>query len=239
MSDKVIFKFPKDQRLFTAMWAQISGMADCCGAGVIGRLAGILQPNSELTMNNAGTLKEEYKKFTSMRDYVMLQLPRNQLFAGPPEWLHWAICEDLLSKKETGIHTPKIKAEAVQNTKFDFEANPYHKFWAGPSYRVQMWFITDRQGKYMSHAEDIACKAFVRFLEERDLATIWKSGPIPGAYGMQKLWGAVIHPNYDKIRDCLPDKIKEANEVLEARWKEVAPQITAVARIKDKVARKW
>ncbi|MHC4315779.1 MAG: hypothetical protein ACYSW3_25330, partial [Planctomycetota bacterium] len=75
---KTIFKYPKGSQ-FTAMWGQISGMADCCGAGVIGRLSGIKQNRTELLESDAPTITEPYKKFTSMRDYIMLQLPRNQL----------------------------------------------------------------------------------------------------------------------------------------------------------------
>jgi len=238
VTNKVIFSYPKGTN-FSAMWGQISGMADCCGAGVIGRLAGVEQKINDLYESDAPTITEPYKKFGSMRDYIMKELPRNRLFAGPPEWLHWAIVEDLLSKKQSGVHTPQIKAETVDMHKFDFEGNQYHKFWAGPSYKVEMWFITDRDGKYMSHHESICCSAFLEFLRKNQLGDIWKSGAIPGAYGQQKLWGAVYHPAYTRIEERLTKQISEVNAELQKRWNKVAPYVQNVKPVKDKVAKQW
>jgi hypothetical protein len=235
---KTIFKYPKGSQ-FTAMWGQISGMADCCGAGVIGRLSGIKQNRTELLESDAPTITEPYKKFTSMRDYIMLQLPRNQLFAGKAEYLHWAIVEDLLSKKESGVHTPQIKAAGVDKHKFDFEGNPYHKFWAGPGYKVQMWFITDRFGKYMSHHQELCCNAFMDFIHKYQLGKVWKSDKIPGSYGTQELWGAVYHPAYSRIEERLAKVIAEANKEMEERWKKVAPFVKGTKAVKDEVAKKW
>ena len=233
-----IFKYPKGTN-FTAMWGQISGMADCCGAGVIGRLSGVQMHPTELVQSDAPTLTEEYKPFTSMRDYIQIQLPRNKLFAGPPEWLHWAIVEDLLSKKTCGKHTPQIKAESVELKTFDFEDNPYHKFWAGQGYKVEMWFITDRVGKYMGHHETICCNAFMDFIHKYQLGDVWKSGKIPGSYGTQMIWGAVYHPAYTRIAERLEKVIAKTNKELKARWEEIAPFVKDAASVDDEVAKKW
>ena len=236
---KVIFTFPK-KISFTAMWAQISGMADCCGAGVIGRLSGIKNQHISLEESDASTITEPYKKFASMKDYIMVELPRNKLFAGPPEWLHWAIVEDLLTKQKSGVHTPQIKAPGVAKGTFDFENNPYHKFWAGPAYKVEMWFITDRFGAYMGHHQDICCSAFMDFVHKYQLGDVWKSGEIPGAYGSQKLWGAIYHPAYSRIEERLVGVVQQANNELKERWAEVQPYTQSVKqKIKDKVAKIW
>lgn len=236
-TDNTIFTYPKGTN-FTAMWGQISGMADCCGAGVIGRLSGIMA-RTNLKESDAPTLKAKYNEFKSMRDYIMLELPRNKLFAGPPEWLHWAIVEDLVSKKMTGVHTPQIKAGDVNKGTFDFENNPYHKFWAGPGYKVQMWFITDRYGKYMGHHESICCNAFMEFVRKNQLGDVWKSDKIPGSYGSQQLWGAIYHPAYNRIQERLEKVIVEVNQELKERWLKIQPSVSLVAAIKDKVAKKW
>lgn len=237
-ADKVIFKYPKGVN-FTAMWGQFSGMADCCGAGVIGRLSGITTTAPSLCVTDAPTITKEYKAFTTMKDYIVTLLPSNKLFAGPAEWLHWAIVEDLVRKKESGVHTPQLKAASVDKNKFDFESNTYHKFWAGPSYKVQMWFITDRYGKYMGHHEDICCNAFMEFVHRHQLGDVWKSGKIPGSYGSQQLWGAVYHPAYSRIKERLAIEIPKINKELNERWKKVAPHVVGTKPIKDKVAKSW
>jgi hypothetical protein len=222
------------------MWAQISGMADCCGAGVIGRLSGLPLKDEVLFEIDLPTLTEPYKEFKSMRSYVMDFLPTNRLWAGPPEWLHWAILEDLLQKKESGHHTPQIKAKSIASNVFDFEENTYHKFWAGPSYKVQLWFITDRvHDKYMSHPKELACIAFIDFIENNNLGKIWRSESVPGSYGKQQLIGAILHPNYSKIASQLPSIVKLANEEMESRWKEIETLTKNISPIKDKVACQW
>ena len=237
-ANKAIYKFPKGIH-FSAMWGQISGMADCCGAGVIGRLSGAQFHPAELLESDAPTMTAEYQEFKSMRDYIQLQLPRNKLFSGPPEWLHWAIVEDLLSKKLTGQHTPQIKAADVNLNTFDFENNPYHKFWAGQGYKVQMWFITDRIGKYMGHHETICCNAFMDFIHKHQLGDVWKSGKIPGSYGTQMLWGAIYHPAYSRIEERLQKVIAKTNKELKARWEEVQPFVKKASKVTDEVAMKW
>ena len=238
MTSKAIFKFPQKIK-FNAMWGQISGMADCCGAGVIGRLSGTLETRDVLYMDDASILKEKYKKFTSMRNYIMCELPRNILFSGPPEWLHWAIVEDLLTKKTIGLHTPQIKAPSINTQDFDFENNTYHKFWAASTYKVQMWFITDRIGAYMNHHEEICCNRFLEFISKYNLGDVWKSTKIPGSYGRQKIWGAIYHPNFIKIAEQLPKVISDANKELEHRWETILPHLKDVPTITDKIAKKW
>ena len=238
MTSKVIFKFPQEIK-FNAMWGQISGMADCCGAGVIGRLSGTIENRKTLHSTDASILKEKYKKFTSMRNYIMIELPRNVLFSGPPEWLHWAVVEDLLAKKTTGLHTPQIKAANTDEYTFDFENNIYHKFWAGPAYKVQMWFITDRIGIYMNHHGEICCDAFIKFIDKYNLGDVWKSSQIPGSYGSQKLWGAIYHPNYIEIEKQLPKVISDVNTELKNRWETILPYLKDSPSVTDKVAKKW
>ena len=235
---KVLITLP-DTTYFSAMWAQISGMADCCGAGVIGRMSGNQFRVKRLSVDMVPTLGKKPNEIKSMRQYIMKELPRNKLSSGPPEWLHWAIVEDLVSKKESGVHTMQIKAEEVDLVTFDFEKNDYHKFWAGPGYKVQMWFLTDRYGKYMGHHESICVNAFMKFLKRHQLGKVWRSDQIPGSYGNQKLWGAVYHPAYSQIQERLVGVIEEVNTELTARWKAIEPYVDKSTQVKDKVARQW
>lgn len=238
MTDKVLVTLP-DSTHFHAMWAQISGMADCCGAGVIGRMSGQKLHKNEFTESMVPTLGTKPQMVTSMRQYIMQELPRNKLFAGPPEWLHWAIVEDLMDKKISGKHTPQIKAKSVDDIAFDFEKNTYHKFWAGPGYKVQMWFLTDRNGKYMGHHESICVNAFMVFLHRHQLGEVWKSGDIPGSYGKQKLWGAIYHPAYSRIEERLKGVLEEVNTELQARWEAISSYVDTKTQVKDKVAKQW
>ena len=224
---------------FTAMWGQISGMADCCGAGVIGRLSGQKLHSPNFTTDMLPTIGAKYVPIKSMREYIINVLPSNKLYAGPPEWLHWAIVEDLVEKKTRGKHTPQIKAKSVATHAFDFENNPYHKFWAGPAYKVQMWFLTDRNGKYMGHHESICVNAFIKFIKRHQLGKLWLSDAIPGAYGDQTLWGGVYHPAYSRIEERLVGVLDEVNAELMGRWIMVQPFTKGVKQVKDKVAKQW
>ena len=239
MTNNILLELDPKQDHFTAMWGQISGMADCCGAGVIGRLSGQKLHSPVFTKDMLPVLGEAYVPVKSMREYIITTLPANKLYAGSPEWLHWAIVEDLLQKKTMGKHTPQIKAKSVEKHAFDFENNPYHKFWAGPSYKVQMWFLTDRIGKYMSHHESICVNAFMIFLHRHQLGDVWKSGDIPGSYGSQKLWGAIYHPAYSRIEERLVGVLEEVNKELSERWEAIKPVTKGVKQVKDKVAKQW
>lgn len=240
LEQKIIFKFPVGQKFFTAMWAQISGMADCCGAGVIGRLSGqyILHPS--FRESDIPTLLVPFKSIKTLKEYITVLLPSNKLFAGTSDWLHWAILEDLLYKATVGRHTPQLKADSINSNTFDFENNSYHKFWAGPGYKVKMWFLTDRvAGSYMSHADELRVIAFIDFIKKNNLGELWESGDCPGSYGIQKLRGYIFLPNFTKIRKKLPNVINTVNTELAQRWETILPHIKNSSKITDKVARQW
>ncbi len=232
-----IYTFPKRKKRYNAMWAQISGIADCCTCGVIGRMSGMEEKRTGFTKADASVIKTPYKPVTTLKEYVMERLPTNPLFSGPADWLHWAVLEDLHRKATIGKHTPQLKAKAVDNHKFDFENNQYHKFWAGPGMRVSTWVLSDRNGHYMSHLTELRVNAFRDFIEKHKLGRLDISDATKGQG--TNIWVGVYRPDIKKIGAALPKVITEVNNELSERWKKVAPHVKGAKTIKDGVAKKW
>ena len=129
-----------------------------------------------------------------------------------------------------------IKGDAVPTHEFDFENNPYHKFWAGPGMRVKMWALTDKPNgvTYMSHPADLRVATFLDFVEENNLGTVWRAQK----EGLP-IFGAWLTPNFDKIKAELPAVIKEANDMCNERYNIIKSHSKGITAIKDKVAKLW
>lgn len=223
--------------LYKTMWAQISGMADNCSAGVIGRLGGQILHNTEreIKTTDMGGCSNSFYTSTSFNQLVLEVMPSNRVFAGPPEWLFWMILEDIKKKYENGIHTPKLKPKSVKEGQFDFEKNPYHKFWAGPSYQVKMWFMSDKVGIQVNGSCRV--NAFVEFIRNNKLGYILESKPITASYSGE-VTGTIFTPDVAKLKVRIPKELAAANKLLEARWAQVAKYKTSKTVI-DKVGQLW
>lgn len=238
---EVILKLPLtlSTPLYKTMWAQISGMADCCSGGVIGRLGGMIMHASEANITEADmkTCSTPYTKSDTFHALVLGLMPKNRVFAGPPEWLFWLVLEDILQKYNTGKHTPALKPSNVTAVQFDFEKNPYHKFWAGPSYRVKMWFMSDKVG--IIGNQYCRVNAFREYIQKHKLGYIIESKPITASYsGM--VTGMVFTPNPQKIGKGITKQLQIANDTLQERWEKVQQYKTSgISTIIDKVAQKW
>jgi len=227
---------PPSKPLYKNMWAQISGMADCCSGGVIGRLGGQILHSTEnvITEQDMKVCSTPYTTSATFKELILEKMSQNRAFAGPPAWLFWMVLEDVLNKYYNGIHTPKLKADNIEERTFDFEKNPYHKFWAGPGYRVKMWFLSDKvdieSNKYCR------VNAFVNFIQKKNLGYILESKPIKASYSGE-VTGMIFHPDATALRIRIPKELAIANKELVKRWAVLAPYTTE--SLKDKVAMKW
>lgn len=230
-----IFELPTP--VYKSLWAQISGMADNCSAGVIGRLGGQMVHSSErqIFSHDMKLCSKPYYPCTTFKQLVLELMPSNRVFAGPPEWLFWMVLEDITRKYSTGVHTPKLKPSNVKEGQFDFEKNPYHKFWAGPGYRVKMWFMSDKVGiQTNGHCR---VNAFVEFIRKNKLGYILESKPITASYSGE-VTGTIFTPDVAVLKTRIPKELITADKLLEARWKKVAKYRTSKT-ITDKVAKLW
>lgn len=237
---EIILQLPHtmNKPLYKTMWAQISGMADNCSAGVIGRLGGqiIHESESRITVLDMKNCSQKYKVSNSFRHLVLELMPQNRVFAGPPEWLFWLVLEDVVQKYTTGVHTPTLKPASVSKVTFDFEKNPYHKFWAGPGYRVKMWFMSDKVG--IQGNKFCRVNSFRDFVKKGKLGYIIESKPIKASYSGE-VTGMIFTPDCGKITQQIGKELKIANEILKGRWDKVKQYKNHSTITSDKVAQKW
>lgn len=226
-----------EEPLFKSLWAQVSGMADNCSCGVVGRLGGQMLHKTEsyITKEDMKTCSNEPVPALTFKELVLTIMPSNRAFAGPPEWLFWMVLEDLRKKYTSGTHTPELKPDCVSPVTFDFERNPYHKFWAGPSYRVKMWFMSDKVGITIN--KTCRVNSLVQFIKDNKLGYIVTSKPIAASYSGQVV-GSIFTPDVQKLEKLLPKELKIANKLLVDRWKKIKKYKTG-RTIMDKVAMKW
>jgi hypothetical protein len=130
-----------------------------------------------------------------------------------------------------------MKSENTDIVNLDVEQNPLQKFWAGPGYRVKMWFLADKPALNQNNAP-MRVDDFLTWIMKNKLGRVTKSPLIPGSYAGE-VYGAVLHPDFKKIYLRLPRVLKEANSELEARWKKIEPHMKGVKLNTDKVAMKW
>ena len=235
-----LYKFPTDDSLFTAMWAQFSGLADCCGGGVIGRISGVKMTQTAVSHADAEILGYPHKPFKNMAEYIEKVLPNNRLFAGPAKYLYWAVLEQMMLKANEGHCLDRLKADSVEEGIFDFEYNARHDWWAGDGFNVQMWVTADKtNGTYMGHPADLRVNTFLDFVEEHDLCTTTRSHECPSSYGNNTLQITVLNPNLPKIMIGLEATIAEANKMCAERWAIVKDEAEKHPAIKDKVAQTW
>lgn len=229
--------------LHTKMWAQFSGIADCCMIGVIGRLGGALLPDNqrEIAVSDGPVIKP-YKSPQDFLDLVCNIMPKSRLYAGYAEWLYCAVLENALKKGTIGSCVQRICPDGMNYGKMDPENNGYHKFWAGTNMMVKSWALTSRMANQPKYSMTGACNAdvngFLTFVEENKLGAVDRSGPLPGM-GTVQLYGAWWRPDFEAIRKFLEPEITKARNELQERWDAVKDKIDPNHKVGDVTACQW
>lgn len=237
---KLLLEFPKDSILYENMWAKIAGMPFCCSGGTIGHIGGkkVFDSTRKFYTTDVPAISTPFVPAESMMDLCFKIVPNNRLFAAPTDWMYWAIMQNIYNKQVNGQMELLMKADVIDKDWLDTEKNTTQPFWAGPSYKVKMWFMSDKPTEEKANRQLLGIQNFVAWIKALDLGTITETGDIPGSYS-GFVHGYVLFPNFDHIKIRLPKALKAANDELQARWDIIAPHVSVVNKITDKVARGW
>ena len=235
----VLVELPINEVFYETMWAKIAGMPFCCSGGTIGHIGGklVFDATRRFWTSDVATAVP-FVPATSMMQLCSEIVPSSRLYAGRPEWMYWAILQNLWQKQNNGSITKEMKAAEIKSEYLDTEKNVTQPFCAGPSYRVKMWFMSDKPSEQKAKAKKLGVQCFVDWIKDNDLGKITESADIPGSYS-GFVHGYVLHPNFVAINSRLPDILTTANKELQARWDIVQPHTSGVKKIIDKVARGW
>ena len=236
---KVLIELPKDTVFYETMWAKIAGMPFCCSGGTIGHIGGkqIFEVTRKFWTSDVPTAVP-FEPATSMMDLCLKVVPSSRLYAGRTEWMYWAILQNLFQKQNNGAIIKDMKSLETDVSWLDSEKNQTQPFWAGPSYRVKMWFLSDKPTPEKAKAKLLGVQNFVDFIKQQKLGTITESDDIPGSYS-GFVHGYVLFPKFETIKLSLPTQLAIANKELQERWDTVRPHTSLKDKITDKVARGW